>query len=114
MASQYLHDNEEILKARKYLAESKTRQWYECWVPQTLEKFQKKKKKFTFPIDIDFSVLIDLTFITLALLITFKNTIETKSWKILQKRFFMDVILKFQQLILQDTKIDSIHSWKKK
>lgn len=43
MASQYLHDNEEILKARKYLAESKTRQWYECWVPQTLEKFKKKK-----------------------------------------------------------------------
>lgn len=43
MVSKYLYDNEDVLKARKYLADSKTRQWYECWVPQTLEKFKKKK-----------------------------------------------------------------------
>lgn len=42
-AKKYLESNEEVLKGRTYLAESKTRQWYECWVPQKLSKFQKTK-----------------------------------------------------------------------
>lgn len=42
-AASYLLSNSEILKGRKYLAESKTREWYECWVPQKLSKFRKTK-----------------------------------------------------------------------
>lgn len=40
---QYLLECQEILKGRKYLTESKTREWYECWVPQKLSKFQQAK-----------------------------------------------------------------------
>lgn len=39
----YLLKNEAILKKRSYLVESKTREWYECWVPQKLSKFQQPK-----------------------------------------------------------------------
>lgn len=39
----YVYDNEAILKARTYLMESNTRMWYECWVPQHLNKFRKPK-----------------------------------------------------------------------
>lgn len=42
-AKKYIYENQEILKNRKYLAESLTRQWYECWVPQSLDKFKKTK-----------------------------------------------------------------------
>lgn len=42
-AKKYLDSNATLLKGRKYLTESKTRQWYECWVPQKLSKFQKTK-----------------------------------------------------------------------
>lgn len=42
-AANYLLGNSEILKGRKYLTESKTREWYECWVPQKLSKFRKTK-----------------------------------------------------------------------
>ncbi len=43
VAAKYLEDNVNILKSREYLAESKKRQWYECWVPQKLSKFQRVK-----------------------------------------------------------------------
>lgn len=42
-AAKYLTSNSEVLKGRKYLAESKTREWYECWVPQKLSKFRQIK-----------------------------------------------------------------------
>lgn len=42
-AAKYLISNSEVLKGRKYLAESKTREWYECWVPQKLSKFHQIK-----------------------------------------------------------------------
>lgn len=42
-AAKYLLLNSETLKGRKYLAESKTRKWYECWVPQKLSKFRQTK-----------------------------------------------------------------------
>lgn len=42
-AAKYLTDNSRVLKRRKYLAESKTRKWYECWVPQKLSKFRQTK-----------------------------------------------------------------------
>ncbi len=41
--AKYLNDNRDKLESRTYLAESKTRVWYECWVPQTLDKFKKVK-----------------------------------------------------------------------
>lgn len=40
---EYLEDCSEILKKRTYLTESKTRMWYECWVPQKLSKFKQIK-----------------------------------------------------------------------
>lgn len=43
VAAAYLIKNGELLKKRKYLSESKTREWYECWVPQKLSKFQQPK-----------------------------------------------------------------------
>lgn len=43
IAAKYLEDNANVLKSRQYLTESKTRQWYECWVPQKLSKFQQIK-----------------------------------------------------------------------
>lgn len=42
-AKQYLEECSNILKNRSYLSESKTREWYECWVPQKLSKFRKPK-----------------------------------------------------------------------
>lgn len=42
-AAKYLSSNSEVLKGRRYLAESKTREWYECWVPQKLSKFRQIK-----------------------------------------------------------------------
>lgn len=39
----YIYDNEDLLKSRKYLMESNTRKWYECWVPQHLNKFKRMK-----------------------------------------------------------------------
>lgn len=42
-AANYLLGNSEILKGRKYLTQSKTREWYECWVPQKLSKFRQTK-----------------------------------------------------------------------
>lgn len=42
-AGQYLEEYSEVLKKRSYLAESKTRMWYECWVPQKLSKFKQTK-----------------------------------------------------------------------
>lgn len=42
-AALYLLEQEEILRKRTYLTESKTREWYECWVPQKLSKFQQTK-----------------------------------------------------------------------
>ncbi|PKR83887.1 Eco57I restriction-modification methylase domain-containing protein [Heyndrickxia camelliae] len=39
----YIYEHEEILKSRDYLTKSKTRQWYEIWVPHDLEKFAKPK-----------------------------------------------------------------------
>ncbi len=42
-AGEYLEECSEILKKRSYLAESKTRMWYECWVPQKLSKFKQTK-----------------------------------------------------------------------
>lgn len=41
--AEYLKECSEILKKRSYLAESKSRMWYECWVPQKLSKFQQTK-----------------------------------------------------------------------
>lgn len=42
-AKKYIYENQEVLKSRKYLIESPNRKWYECWVPQNLEKFKKIK-----------------------------------------------------------------------
>lgn len=42
-AASYLLEQEETLRKRTYLTESKTREWYECWVPQKLSKFQQTK-----------------------------------------------------------------------
>lgn len=42
-AKKHLLKYADILKERTYLTESKTREWYECWVPQKLSKFQKLK-----------------------------------------------------------------------
>ncbi len=42
-ARKYLEDCSDVLKRRSYLTESKTREWYECWVPQKLSKFQQIK-----------------------------------------------------------------------
>lgn len=42
-AAAYLEDCADILKKRTYLMESKTRTWYECWVPQKLSKFKQAK-----------------------------------------------------------------------
>lgn len=42
-AALYLLEQEETLRKRTYLTESKTREWYECWVPQKLSKFQQTK-----------------------------------------------------------------------
>lgn len=39
----YLNENEVQLKSREYLMKSKTRKWYECWVPQHLFKFKQVK-----------------------------------------------------------------------
>lgn len=41
--AKYLEECSEVLKKRVYLAESKSRMWYECWVPQKLSKFQQTK-----------------------------------------------------------------------
>ena len=42
-AAEYLEEYEDVLKKRTYLTESKTRAWYECWVPQKLSKFKQAK-----------------------------------------------------------------------
>ena len=42
-AAMYLEECADILKKRAYLMESKTRSWYECWVPQKLSKFRQAK-----------------------------------------------------------------------
>lgn len=42
-AAAYLKECSEVLKKRSYLIESKTRMWYECWVPQKLSKFKQTK-----------------------------------------------------------------------
>lgn len=42
-AAEYLEECSDVLKKRSYLAESKSRMWYECWVPQKLSKFQQTK-----------------------------------------------------------------------
>jgi type I restriction-modification system DNA methylase subunit len=42
-ARAYLEECAGVLKKRSYLVESKTRVWYECWVPQRLSKFQQIK-----------------------------------------------------------------------
>lgn len=42
-AGKYLEQCSETLKKRSYLMESKTRMWYECWVPQKLSKFRQTK-----------------------------------------------------------------------
>ncbi len=42
-AGEYLEECSEVLKKRSYLAESKARMWYECWVPQKLSKFKQTK-----------------------------------------------------------------------
>lgn len=42
-AASYLEDCADVLKKRTYLMESKTRTWYECWVPQKLSKFKQAK-----------------------------------------------------------------------
>ena len=41
--AEYLEKCSDVLKKRSYLAESKSRMWYECWVPQKLSKFQQTK-----------------------------------------------------------------------
>ncbi len=41
--AEYLEECSEVLKKRSYLADSKSRMWYECWVPQKLSKFQQTK-----------------------------------------------------------------------
>ncbi|MFF2912037.1 Eco57I restriction-modification methylase domain-containing protein [Paenibacillus sp. NPDC057934] len=57
---EYLFENREQLEGRSYLSESKSRKWYECWVPQKLDKFLKPKivtkdiaEKNSFALDID-------------------------------------------------------------
>ena len=42
-AAKYLNECADILKKRSYLTGSKTRVWYECWVPQKLSKFRQVK-----------------------------------------------------------------------
>ena len=42
-AASYLEGCADVLKKRTYLMESKTRTWYECWVPQKLSKFKQAK-----------------------------------------------------------------------
>lgn len=42
-AGAYLIECSDVLKKRNYLAESKSRMWYECWVPQKLSKFRQTK-----------------------------------------------------------------------
>lgn len=42
-AAIYLEECSDVLKKRTYLMESKTRMWYECWVPQKLSKFKQAK-----------------------------------------------------------------------
>lgn len=42
-AAIYLEECADVLKKRTYLMESKTRSWYECWVPQKLSKFRQAK-----------------------------------------------------------------------
>lgn len=42
-AKKYLEECSDILKKRTYLTESKTREWYECWVPQKLSRFRQPK-----------------------------------------------------------------------
>ena len=42
-AAMYLEECADVLKKRTYLMESKTRAWYECWVPQKLSKFRQAK-----------------------------------------------------------------------
>jgi len=42
-AGAYLEECSEVLKKRSYLVKSKTRMWYECWVPQKLSKFKQTK-----------------------------------------------------------------------
>ena len=42
-AASYLEGCADVLKKRSYLLESKTRTWYECWVPQKLSKFKQAK-----------------------------------------------------------------------
>ena len=42
-AAMYLEECADVLKKRTYLMESKTRSWYECWVPQKLSKFRQAK-----------------------------------------------------------------------
>ena len=39
----YLEECADVLKKRTYLMKSKTRSWYECWVPQKLSKFRQAK-----------------------------------------------------------------------
>ncbi len=42
-AGKYLEACSDLLKSRTYLAKSKNRLWYECWVPQKLSKFNQTK-----------------------------------------------------------------------
>lgn len=42
-AGEYLEECSDVLRKRSYLTESKTRKWYECWVPQKLSKFKQTK-----------------------------------------------------------------------
>ncbi len=42
-ARKYLEEYADLLKSRTYLAKSKKRMWYECWVPQKLSKFRQTK-----------------------------------------------------------------------
>jgi|GEM_PF-829410 len=56
----YLNENQTVLKSRKYLTNSRTRFWYEIWVPQSFEKFNRNKivtkdivSHNTFAIDFD-------------------------------------------------------------
>ncbi|OMD28127.1 Eco57I restriction-modification methylase domain-containing protein [Paenibacillus odorifer] len=70
---EYLYEHENILKGREYLVNSKTRKWYEIWVPHDLDKFSKPKivtrdisESNNFTIDLDgYICLGSLFFITL-------------------------------------------------
>lgn len=42
-AGKYLEECSDVLKKRSYLVKSKTRMWYECWVPQKISKFKQTK-----------------------------------------------------------------------